>query len=238
MTQRLSTPYFIIVLAVFLLFAMPASAKRFPAESISSVSTMELFKEVGTMNKSSPSYNVFSIAMKGFKNLSMSDNRIKKNILTIIDYSKSSNEKRLWVINLDTREVLFHDYVAHGRNSGNEFARRFSDTPDSNMSSIGFYLAEETYKGSHGLSLRLDGVDKSFNENARDRDIVMHGADYVSDAFIKKYGRLGRSLGCPSVSMEIYQQLIDTIQGGSLLFIYYPDKDYEKESTVLNPGRR
>jgi hypothetical protein len=142
----------------------------------------------------------------------------------------------LWVIDLNTRSVLFHDYVAHGRNSGDEFANIFSNKPQSYMSSIGFYLTGETYSGKHGLSLRLDGMDTEYNHNARSRAIVMHGADYVSEAFIQKHGRLGRSFGCPSVSMEISDRIISAICEGSMLFIYYPDENYLKHSTLLQAG--
>ena len=181
-----------------------------------------------------PSYEVFATALKGFNNLKNKEGSIKKDMLTVIDFSKSSNEKRLWVIDLINRKVIFHDYVAHGRNSGNEFVKSFSNLPQSYQSSIGFYVTAETYFGKHGLSLRLDGKDKDFNHNARKRAIVMHGADYVSDNFIKKYGRLGRSYGCPSVPMESYKDVIETIKGGSCLFIYYPDSDFLTKSDVLN----
>ncbi|HZK08404.1 MAG TPA: murein L,D-transpeptidase catalytic domain family protein [Bacteroidales bacterium] len=194
----------------------------------------ELYEEIGSINQNYPSYDVFALAIKGFNNLKATQ-KIKKSILTVIDFSKSSNEKRLWVIDLKTRKVLFNDYVAHGRNSGDEFAKTFSDIPSSYMSSIGFYVTDITYQGKHGLSLRLDGVDGNFNKNARERAIVMHGADYVSPDFINKYGRLGRSFGCPSVSMEIYKDVIETICDGSLLFIYYPDKKYLQHSSILNP---
>jgi hypothetical protein len=193
----------------------------------------ELYHKIGLSNQNYPAYDVFAIALRGFNNLK-AKHEIKKSILTIIDFSKSSNEKRLWVIDLDKHKVLFNDYVAHGRNSGNEFAKTFSDKPNSYMSSIGFYFTGQTYQGKHGLSLRLDGLEEKYNQHARDRAIVMHGANYVSTDFIKKYGRLGRSYGCPSVSMDIYKDVIETICDGSLLFIYYPDKNYLQHSGILN----
>ena len=124
--------------------------------------------------------------------------------------------------------------MAHGKKSGNKYAKKFSNLPNSNESSIGFYITGETYTGKHGLSLRLDGMDKGFNDNARKRAIVMHGAKYVSGDFIKKYGRLGRSLGCPSLSMNIYKDVIDTIRDGSILFIYSPGNEFIIKSSVLN----
>lgn len=180
-----------------------------------------------------PSWEAFSTAMKGFNNLNASG-KIKKNILSVVDFSLPSTEKRFWVIDLDTKEVLFNDYVAHGRNSGNNVAEKFSNIPSSYTSSLGFYVTAEKYHGKHGLSLRLDGMDKGFNDNARKRAIVIHGADYVSPDFIKKYGRLGRSLGCPSVPMDVHEDVINTIYGGSVLFIYSADKDFMVRSSVLN----
>lgn len=183
-----------------------------------------------------PSWEAFSTAMKGFNNLKATSGKIKKNILSVVDFSLPSTEKRFWVIDLDNNKVLFNDYVAHGRNSGNNIAEKFSNIPSSNTSSLGFYVTAEKYHGKHGLSLRLDGMDKGFNDNARKRAIVVHGADYVSSDFIKKYGRLGRSLGCPSVPMDIHEDVINTIHGGSVMFIYSADNDFMAKSKVLNPG--
>ncbi|WP_321287657.1 murein L,D-transpeptidase catalytic domain family protein [uncultured Sunxiuqinia sp.] len=182
-----------------------------------------------------PSFEAFSLALKGFNNLKIVPENLKKDILTIVDFSLSSCEKRLWVIDMKKNKVLYNDLVAHGKNSGANFAKKFSNIPNTNMSSLGFYVTGKTYQGKHGLSLYLDGMDRELNANARKRSIVMHGAKYVSHDFIKKYGRLGRSLGCPSLSMDIYKDVIQTIQGGSCLFIYYPDKQFLAKSTILNP---
>lgn len=181
-----------------------------------------------------PSFEAFSLALEGYQSLKKQQFGINKDILTLIDFSKASNEKRLWIIDLKTGEVLIHDWVAHGKNSGSQFAEVFSNTPNSNTSSLGFYITGETYFGKHGLSLYLNGMDKGFNTNARKRAIVLHGADYVSEDFIRKYGRLGRSFGCPSVSMDIYKQVIETIRDGSCMFIYYPDQKFISNSSVLN----
>ena len=180
-----------------------------------------------------PSLEVFSLALKGFHNLKEERGVLNKNFLTIIDFSLSSNVKRLWVINVNNNQVLFHDLVAHGMNSGNEFATKFSNIPQTNMSSLGFFVTGSTYYGKHGLSLYLNGMDKGFNHNAKKRAIVMHGAKYVSFDFIKKYGRLGRSFGCPSVSLDVYQDVIQTIAEGSCLFIYYPDQEFLSRSVLL-----
>ncbi len=196
-----------------------------------------LYSELADNNQVNlPSEEVFAIAYKGHQALKEVQGTVKKDILTVIDFSLSSNEKRLWIINLESNKVLFNDYVAHGRNSGNEKAGAFSNASGSYMSSIGFYATGETYQGKHGLSLFLEGMDKEFNCNARSRAIVMHGADYVSADFIKQNGRLGRSLGCPSVSVEIHEKVINTIKEGSTLFIYYPDPVFIEKSNVLNPS--
>lgn len=195
-----------------------------------------LYSELQTKNpENMPSEEVFAIAWKGHRALKEAAGAVKKDILTVIDFSLSSNEKRMWIIDLSTKQVLINDYVAHGRNSGNEKAGVFSNASGSNMSSIGFYITGDTYHGKHGLSLLLEGMDRDFNSNARSRAIVMHGADYVSADFIKKYGRLGRSLGCPSVSMDIHEEVINTIKDGSTLFIYYPDPVFLEKSETLNP---
>lgn len=181
-----------------------------------------------------PSFEAFSAGLKGFNNLKSNQKALKKDILTLIDFSLDSTQKRFWVINLKTKKVLFNDLVAHGQNSGLKFAKSFSNASDTHMSSLGFYLTGGTYFGKHGLSLFLNGMDDNFNNNARKRSIVMHGAEYVSEDFVKKHGRLGRSWGCPAVSMNIYKDVIGAIKDGSCLFIYYPDKNYFASSSILN----
>ncbi len=194
--------------------------------------TLNLYNALITNNSTLPSYEVFSFALKGFENLKATE-ELKRDILTVIDFSLSSNEKRMWVIDIENKTVLFNDLVAHGRNSGNEYAGKFSNVPETNMSSLGFYISGSSYYGKHGLSMFLHGMDKGFNDNAKKRAIVMHGADYVSESFIKKYGRLGRSFGCPSVPMTIYKELIKTIADGSCIFIFYPDEHFLKNSRLL-----
>jgi hypothetical protein len=150
--------------------------------------------------------------------------------ITIIDYSLPSTEPRLWVIDLDRKKILFHELVAHGRNSGEDRAVTFSARPESKMSSLGLYRTAETYIGKHGLSLRLDGLEPGFNDTARERAIVLHGADYVSQRSIAKWGRLGRSWGCPAVGREVSRPLINRIRNGTALFVYYPDEDWLQSS--------
>lgn len=225
-----------ILLVVVIIFASSA-VKTVTASAGELYVTQMMYNELADNNPSTlPSEEVFAIAYKGHLALKENQGTVKKDILTVIDFSLSSNEKRLWIIDLENNKVLFNDYVAHGRNSGNENAGVFSNTSGSYMSSIGFYVTGDTYQGKHGLSLFLEGQDKNFNCNARNRAIVMHGADYVSADFIKQNGRLGRSLGCPSVSVEIHEEVINTIKEGSTLFIYYPDPVFIEKSNVLNPS--
>lgn len=155
-----------------------------------------------------------------------------KNILSVIDFRKNSTEKRLWVIDLNTKKIMYHSLVAHGRNTGENKAVKFSNIPESNMSSLGFYVTGETYIGKHGLSLFIDGKEYGFNNNARDRAVVIHGADYVNDQFAKNVGRIGRSLGCPALPQDIAPKVINDISGKTCLFIYGNDKNYERKSQM------
>ncbi|HEY0332391.1 MAG TPA: murein L,D-transpeptidase catalytic domain family protein [Stenotrophomonas sp.] len=154
-------------------------------------------------------------------------------LLGVIDYSRPSTERRLWVFDLGRQRLLFQEWVAHGRNTGDNVAAHFSNSDGSYMSSLGAFATQETYTGHNGYSLRLQGLEPGFNDNARDRAIVMHGAPYVSEAIIRSQGRLGRSLGCPAVRPAIARQLIDTLRGGSLVFAYYPDPQWLRRSRML-----
>lgn len=173
--------------------------------------------------------DVFEKALTGYYNMKHRGDVTDKAILTIVDFSKSSNEKRLWVVDLDKKELLFNTYVSHGRNSGEEFAEHFSNKKDSYMSSLGFYVTEGTYQGKHGLSLKLEGLDQGFNTNAKDRYIVMHGAEYATEEFIEQAGRLGRSLGCPAIPMEEHEDIIKAIVGGTALYIHAEHETYTSQ---------
>lgn len=170
-----------------------------------------------------PEFGCFTDALKGFY-LLKEKGIVKKDILTLIDFSKSANEKRLWVIDLSTNTILYQSLVSHGRNTGEEFATSFSNINSSNKSSLGFYVTAEVYTGKHGMSMRLDGLEKGINDNARARAIVMHGANYVSKSFIQNNHRLGRSLGCPAIPEELKQEIIETIKDKSCLYIYHPSR--------------
>jgi hypothetical protein len=156
--------------------------------------------------------------------------------LAVIDYSLPSTKPRLWVFDVDRGRLLFQELVAHGRNTGDQLAARFSNVEGSKMSSLGLFQAADTYYGHNGYSLRLRGLDAGFNDNALSRAIVMHGAPYVSEAIAERLGRLGRSWGCPAVRQEVAHMMIDTLKGGALLFAYYPDRKWLKESPLLTCG--
>jgi hypothetical protein len=153
--------------------------------------------------------------------------------LTIIDYSKASVEPRLWVLDLRARALLYEELVSHGQGSGENLATKFSNTPDSHQTSIGLYVTDQSYVGRNGYSLRLDGLDRGFNDRARERAIVMHGAPYVNPIITKSLGRLGRSHGCPAVRTEIARELIDRVKGGNLVFAYFPDAEWLRSSKFL-----
>ncbi len=171
---------------------------------------------------------VFKKALVGYYNLKKT-NLIspERQILTIIDFNRKSTQKRLWIVDLAKNKALFNTLVAHGQGSGGDMATNFSNLENSHQSSLGFYITSETYFGKHGFSMKLEGMDKGFNTNARDRAVVVHGADYVSQSFIDKTGRLGRSHGCPALPVELTNTIINTIKGQTCLFINGPAADYK-----------
>ena len=153
--------------------------------------------------------------------------------LTVIDYSRPSSVPRLWVYDLRTRSLLYEELVAHGQGSGERMATRFSNEPDTHRTSLGLFVTDDVYVGRNGYSLRLDGLDRGFNDRARERAIVMHGAPYVSPDFVRAQGRLGRSWGCPALGEGVARSVIDRVKGGSLVFAYYPDQTWLKSSKFL-----
>lgn len=179
------------------------------------------------------SYSAFRYAMIGYFTLEHEGKLNNKKLISIIDFTKASTEKRFYTVDLENLEVKFHEYVAHGKNTGENSARSFSNVVHSNQSSMGFYITGETYVGSKGYSLKLDGQDKGYNDNMRERAVVMHEADYVSEAWIKKYGRLGRSQGCPALRKEISKKVIDTIKNHTLIFAYSDNVSYLNASEHL-----
>lgn len=178
------------------------------------------------LSKSGLKYEIFSKALTGYYNMKHEGKLSGKPVLTMVDFTKSSTQKRLWVVDVEKKELLHHTYVAHGRNSGLEYAENFSNDDKSYMSSIGFYVTQNTYQGKHGLSLRLNGLDEGFNTNALDRCIVIHGAEYANPDIIEKAGRLGRSLGCPALPMEEHQEIINTVKENTAMYIHAANDAY------------
>jgi hypothetical protein len=233
--HRLPMIYKILPILVFVLSSFNTNKikttrnTKLPISTLKSKTTNRTFEDqviliysnLQSNNLALPKLESFKKAMKGFYEMK-EKGFIKKDILTLIDFSLSSNTKRLWVIDLATNTILFNSLVAHGRNTGDEFANRFSNAAESFKSSLGFYATGEIYNGKHGKSLKLDGLEKGINDNARNRGIVMHAADYVSNFFIKANKRLGRSQGCPALPAEFTLEIINKIKDKSCLYIYYP----------------
>lgn len=173
-------------------------------------------------------------ALKGFNYLQEKGLLPNKDILSICDFSQSSKNKRLYIIDVENKKLVLNTYVAHGKNSGTEYAKSFSNNPNSLKSSLGFYVTRNTYFGGHGLSLKIDGLEKGFNDKANARNIVIHGSSYVSNSFVSSNSSCGRSFGCPAVSSKESPLVIDAIKNGSCLFIYHPTQNYLKQSRILN----
>ncbi len=184
------------------------------------------------INDSDLNFEAFQYALKGYIQLQNNNELGNSKYLTIIDMSASANTERFYLINMETQELEHKSVVAHGQNSGGEYAKRFSNKVNSHQTSLGFYKTAETYTGKHGLSLRIDGLEYS-NNKARERAVVIHEADYTNPDYIKKNGRLGRSWGCPSLPKKDYKSIINKIKDGSCLFIYYPQNQYLSKSKLV-----
>ncbi len=193
----------------------------------------QIYNNMGLASMGLPKL-AFNMALKGFSKLRKKGLVGVDSIITIIDFSKSSKKRRLYVIDLKNQDVIYNTVVAHGRNSGGEYARSFSNKPSSNKSSLGFYITEGTYNGGNGYSLKLHGAETGINDKAQARAIVMHGADYANEEVITSKGYLGRSFGCPAVPQKYHKKIIDTIKEGNCLFVYFPDQNYVKKSKLLN----
>jgi hypothetical protein len=221
----------IVFLFALMVFAAPSFASGSSDHSgKTSADARNIYDQI---DNPSMSFEAFDLAFRGWNALKDSIDLIN-NVISVLDFSQPSTNKRFYLIDLDTRQVIYQDYVAHGRNTGNLMAEKFSNTPHSNQSSLGFYKTAETYHGKHGLSLKLDGLEKGINDKARQRAIVIHAAKYAEASFIKKYGRLGRSFGCPALPAQNYEEIIGLIKGGTLLFIYFPESGYLENSSILN----
>jgi hypothetical protein len=210
---------------------LPVSASASLSKTLT-VSSLMFFKT--GLDATGLPYDAFEKAIKGFSKLREKNLVSEDSVLTIVDFTKSSKEKRLYVIDLKNQDILFQTVVAHGRNSGQEYARSFSNKPSSNKSSLGFYVTQGTYMGSNGYSLKLQGTETGINDMALARAIVMHGADYANENVINNKGYLGRSFGCPALPQKLNKKIIDKIKNGNALFVYYPDPTYIKKSKLLN----
>jgi len=207
--------------------AKAAKAAAF-AEEVTTLYEQFNLQEIGLTKKA------FSYALKGYNYLLEHHWLNNPNILSICDMSQSSRNKRLYVLDMETKQVVVNTYVAHGRASGGEFARAFSNSPSSRKSSLGFYVTEDTYYGSNGLSLRIRGMERGFNDRAFGRGIVVHGSEYVGPDFLQMNQFCGRSFGCPAVPADESETIIDLIKEGSCMFIYYPTQKYLVRSKILN----
>ncbi|HEY4150071.1 MAG TPA: murein L,D-transpeptidase catalytic domain family protein [Chitinophagaceae bacterium] len=195
--------------------------------SLSLYETMKL-KRYGLNKKA------FEYAFKGYEYLLTKRKLVHSSVLSICDFSLSSRCKRLFIIDMKQQKLLINTYVAHGRQSGTEYAQSFSNNPESHMSSLGFYVTRSTYYGDHGLALKIEGLEKGFNDKASSRNIVVHGSEYVGPDYLR-YNRInGRSFGCPAVPENQTAKVINTIKNGSCLFIYHPTKKYLNQSKILN----
>lgn len=188
-----------------------------------------LYKKIGLEGKLD--FSIFDRALEGWKNLPAKN----KNIFTIVDFTAPSTAKRLFTIDIEKQELLFHSVVAHGKNSGGNYATAFSNVNGSHQSSLGFYVTENTYQGGNGYSLVLNGLEPGINDLAKQRAIVIHGAAYANESFIKGMGRLGRSFGCPALPQDVNGPIINTIKNGTLLYIHADDPNYLTMSTVVKP---
>ncbi|SFT48820.1 L,D-transpeptidase catalytic domain [Lishizhenia tianjinensis] len=177
-------------------------------------------------------FEAFELAYRGYTKLLLEGELQESKYLTVVDFSLSSSAKRMYVIDMESDTILYNTYCAHGRNSGGEYARKFSNSTGSHMSSLGFYLTANTYAGKFDLALRLEGLERT-NSKARSRGVVMHGAKYANPSFLERNGMLGRSYGCPAVPTDMAEPVINTIKGGSCFFIYHPSNYYLSQSKIL-----
>jgi len=215
------------VLAVFAVACSPAPRPHLPPPK---PLVAELAAPVAT---AWPRREVLDLALDAYRCGQM-HGYIERPVLTVIDYSLPSSQRRLWVIDVAQNQVLFHELVAHGVNSGDAASVAFSNRDGSRQSSLGLFRTDDTYHGAHGLSLRLNGLEPGVNDRARQRHIVMHGADYVSEAVVAKHGRIGRSWGCPALPVDVNAKVIDRIRDGSAVFAYYPDPAWLESSRFLH----
>ena len=231
-TTRRTTARLAATKAATIASATRAAAKRAELRMIT-LEAMQLSSEM-QLADSGLDEKVLETALVGYHRLLKRGILQRSDVLSICDFSQSSSFKRMYIIDVHNRKLLYRCYVAHGISSGDEFANSFSNTPESHKSSLGFYVTRDSYFGGNGLSLRIDGVDRGFNNLASERNIVIHGAPYVSERILHKYGMMGTTFGCPAVPEELTDQIVPLLKGGTCFFIYYPSKRYLSQSPVLN----
>jgi hypothetical protein len=223
---------FIFSIVIFCLLHQSIKAVNKEFVGRSSHALASIYKQLKGEKK--PEFSLFEKAYLGYIDLKLTGLLpFNKNILSIIDFRLPSIKKRFWVIDLKTKTILYHTLVAHGENSGGKYAIDFSNTEGSHQSSLGFYKTQETYYGKNGLSLRLTGLEHGFNTAARERYVVLHGATYATEKYIKKHGVLGNSEGCPAIPMGLHIPIINLTKEGTCLFIYFPDARYLENSTFI-----
>ena len=218
-------------LLISMMIATILSMNTIPKNENGQNATVDLATQMQHLSAKAPALNqyVLKLALTAYHKAFV-DGNVRKPLLTVIDYSLPSNQQRMWIFDLKREQLLYNTYVAHGQNSGMGTPHHFSNILSSKESSLGTYVTTDTYYGSKGLSLHLQGLEKGFNDNAYNRNVVVHGAWYVEPDFIKRAGRAGRSWGCPSVAATLAKPIINTIKGGSVVFAYYPDSNYLKNS--------
>ena len=225
----MNTVFSLVSMAVLAL-ATPHTATNLATQSTGKAK-FDINTEVSHLSSKAPQLNrkVLTYALTAYVNAS-NKGAVKKPVLTVIDYSLPSSKQRMWVFDMNKEKLLYNTYVAHGQNSGMNVPTHFSNRSSSKETSLGTFVTKDTYIGSKGYSLNLQGLEKGFNDNAYSRRVVVHGAWYVEPSFIKHSGRAGRSWGCPSIARSLALPVINAIKGGSVIFAYYPDKNYFSHS--------
>ncbi|RYY41021.1 MAG: murein L,D-transpeptidase catalytic domain family protein [Chitinophagaceae bacterium] len=212
--------------------AAPVSDDSSTSNAVSAVSAgARLYQQFG-LQSLGLSEEAFQYAFKGFQQLA-SNGMLQEQVLTVIDFSQPSSKKRMYILDMTSGEVLFNTYVAHGRNSGLDYAEHFSNRNESLQSSLGFYVTKGTYQGKHGLSLRLSGLEDGWNSNAEARAVVVHGAEYIGSSRADA-SYMGRSWGCPAVPQAQASKVINMIKNGTAIFIYHPTQKYLETSKIIN----
>ena len=212
-----------LAVVLFIAFCVPAHAAQ-PAPSL----LQSLVKQAPGLKA-----DVLKMALEAANKAADEGLVPRKNLLTVIDYSLPSTQPRLFVFDLAAKKLLFRELCAHGKNSGDNMASFFSNDPGSEATSLGLFVTADTYTGHNGYSMKLQGLEPGFNDEAESRSVVMHGAPYVSEQFAAEHGRIGRSWGCPALSLAAAPKVIDTIKGGSLVFSYYPSHDWLSQSRFV-----